>query len=316
MEDRILGLHHITAIAGEAKRNYDFYTQVLGLSLVKKTVNFDDPYTYHFYYGDKVGTPGSILTFFPWEGMQSGRRGTRQVTEIGYSVPENSLDFWLNRFEAHNVIYDKVSEKFGEQYLTFLDPDGLKFELITSKNPDTRLPWETDQISAEHALKGFHNVTITTSKLQPTADVLTNIFGYKLLDKNVNRYRFITDAVENANIVDVVEVPGETIGHVAAGSVHHIAFRVKDDKILLNFRDKVLAAGLQITEKIDRNYFYSLYFREPGGVLFEIATDNPGFAIDESVEDLGSGLKLPAQYESRREDISKRLPKLKEDVQA
>lgn len=307
MENRILGLHHITAIAGEAKRNYNFYTNVLGLRLVKKTVNFDDPYTYHFYFGDKVGTPGSILTFFPWEGMQSGRRGTRQVTEIGYSVPHNSLDFWLERFEKHNVIYNKVSEKFGEQYLTFLDPDGLKFELITSKNEDTRLPWETDSVTAEHALKGFHNVTITTNKMDGTAEVLTDIFGYKLQESHVNRHRFVTDAVSTANIVDLVEAPGESVGHVAAGSVHHVAFRVKDEQTLMAFRDKVLAAGLQITEKIDRNYFYSLYFREPGGVLFEIATDNPGFSIDESVEELGSGLKLPAQYESHRADISKRL---------
>ncbi|MGV3686938.1 MAG: ring-cleaving dioxygenase [Daejeonella sp.] len=310
MEDRILGLHHITAIAGGAKRNYNFYTGVLGLRLVKKTVNFDDPYTYHFYYGDKVGTPGSILTFFPWEGMQAGRRGTRQVTEIGYSVPQNSLDFWLKRFEEHNVVYNKVSEKFGEQYLTFLDPDGLKFELITSKNDDQRLPWETEQISADHALKGFHNVTITTNKMDATARVLTDIFGYKLLESHVNRHRFLTDAIETANIVDLVEAPGESVGHVAAGSVHHVAFRVKDDKVLMAFRDKVVAAGLSITEKIDRNYFYSLYFREPGGVLFEIATDNPGFAIDESVEELGSDLKLPAQYESHREDISKRLASL------
>lgn len=310
MEDRILGLHHITAIAGEARRNYNFYTQVLGLRLVKKTVNFDDPYTYHFYYGDKTGTPGSILTFFPWEGMQSGRRGTRQVTEIGYSVPHNSLEFWLKRFEEHNVIYNKVSEKFGEQYLTFLDPDGLKFELVASKNPDQRLPWETEQVTAEHALKGFHNVTITTNKIQPTADVLTNIFGYNLSESHVNRHRFATDAVETANIVDLVEAAGESVGHVAAGSVHHVAFRVKNDKILMDFREKVLAAGLQITEKIDRNYFYSLYFREPGGVLFEIATDNPGFAVDESVEELGSGLKLPAQYEGHREEIIKRLAKL------
>lgn len=310
MEDRILGLHHITAIAGEAQRNYNFYTNILGLRLVKKTVNFDDPYTYHFYFGDRVGTPGSILTFFPWEGMQSGRRGARQVTEIGYSVPENSFDFWLRRFEENNVQYNKVSEKFGEQYLTFLDPDGLKFELITAKNPDNRLPWETNDISAEHALKGFYNVTITTNKLQPTADVLTNIFGYKLLESHVNRHRFVTDAVDNANIIDIVEVAGEIPGHVAAGSVHHVAFRVKDDNVLLKFRDKVRAAGLQITEKIDRNYFYSLYFHEPGGVLFEIATDNPGFDVDESIEELGSGLKLPAQYESIREDISKRLPVL------
>jgi glyoxalase family protein len=310
MEDKILGLHHITAIAGEAKRNYNFYTNILGLRLVKKTVNFDDPYTYHFYYGDEQGTPGSILTFFPWEGMQSGRRGTRQVTEIGYSVPQNSLDFWLNRFEKHNVIYNKVSEKFGEQYLTFLDPDGLKFELITSKSADSRLPWETEQISAEHALKGFHNVTITTNKMDATAKVLTDIFGYSLLESHVNRHRFVTGAIDTANIVDLVEAPGESAGHVAAGSVHHVAFRVKNDQILMAFRDKVLAAGLNITEKIDRNYFYSLYFREPGGVLFEIATDNPGFAVDETVEELGSALKLPAQYEAHREDISKRLAKL------
>lgn len=310
MEDRILGLHHITAIAGGAKRNFDFYTRVLGLRLVKKTVNFDDPYTYHFYYGDKVGTPGSILTFFPWENIQTGRRGTRQITEIGYSVPEDSFDFWLQRFEANNVTYNKVSENFGEQYLTFLDPDGLKFELTASKQADKRLPWETEEVTAAHAVKGFHGITITTNKLQPTADVLTNIFGYKLLETQVNRYRFVTDTVDNANIVDIVEVPGEGAGHVAGGSVHHAAFRVKDDKILMNFRDKILDAGLHITEKIDRNYFYSLYFREPGGVLFEIATDNPGFAVDESVEDLGSGLKLPPQFEPHREEISKQLPKL------
>ena len=310
MEDRILGLHHITAIAGEAKRNYNFYTGVLGLRLVKKTVNFDDPNTYHFYFGDKTGSPGSILTFFPWEGIQTGRRGARQVTEIGYSVPADSFDFWLKRFDKKNVIYNKVAEKFGEQYLTFLDPDGLKLELTATKNPDHRLPWETEEVPAEFATRGFHNVTITTNKLKPTADVLTGIFGYRLLESNVNRYRFITDAVENANIVDVVEVAGESAGHVAGGSVHHVAFRVKDDRVLMKFREKVHAAGLHITEKIDRNYFYSLYFREPGGVLFELATDNPGFAIDESVEDLGSGLKLPAQYESRREEIAAVLPKL------
>ena len=305
-----MGLHHITAIAGEAKRNFNFYTNVLGLRLVKKTVNFDDPHTYHFYYGDKVGTPGSILTFFPWEGVQTGRRGARQVTEIGYSVPPDSFDFWLKRFEKKNVIYNKIAEKFGEQYLTFLDPDGLKLELTASKIPDHRLPWETAEVPAEFATRGFHNVTITTNKLQPTADVLTGIFGYRLLESNVNRHRFITDAVRNANIVDVVEVPGETAGNVAGGSVHHVAFRVKDDKILMNFREKIVAAGFHITEKIDRNYFYSLYFREPGGVLFELATDNPGFAIDESIEDLGTGLKLPAQYESKREEITAVLPKL------
>jgi len=297
MEDRILGLHHITAIAGDAKRNFNFYTNVLGLRLVKKTVNFDDPYTYHLYYGDKVGTPGTILTFFPWEGMQNGRRGTRQVTEIGYSVPEGSLDFWLKRFSEKNIIHNKIAEKFGEQYLTFLDPDGLKFELTVVKSEDKRVGWETEDINASNAIKGFHHVTITTNNRTQTAKVLTEIFGYKLLESHVNRHRFVTDAVEHANVVDLVETAGEAVGHVASGSVHHVAFRVKNSAVLMEFRDKVVAAGLQITEKIDRNYFYSLYFREPGGVLFEIATDEPGFSVDESVEELGTNLKLPAQYE-------------------
>ena len=310
MEDKITGLHHITAIAGEAKRNYDFYTRILGIRLVKKTVNFDDPHTYHLYYGDKVGTPGTILTFFPWEGMQQGRKGARQVTEIGYSVPADSFDFWLKRLDDNNVLYNKVSEKFSEPYLTVLDPDGLKLELIASNAPDNRQPWETDEVPAGFGLKGFHNVTITTNKLQPTADVLVNLLGYRLLESHVNRYRFITDAAETANIVDLVEIPGEAAGHVAAGSVHHVAFRVKDEKTLMAFRNKIRAAGLNITDKIDRNYFYSLYFREPGGVLFEIATDNPGFSVDEPVDQLGSGLKLPAQYEASRNEIITHLPSL------
>lgn len=310
MNNRILGLHHITAIAGNAKKNYDFYTRILGLRLIKKTVNFDDPHTYHFYYGDEQGTPGSILTFFPWEGIMTGRRGSRQVTEIGYSVPAGSLEFWQNRFEENNVIYNKPAEKFGERYLTFLDPDGLKFELTEVKTPDARVQWTTPEISKENATHGFHHVTITTNKMDGTAKVLTDIFGYKLEKTEVNRSRFVTDAVTYAAIVDLVEAPGEAVGHVASGSVHHVAFRVKDEATLMYFRDKVVAMGLNITEKIDRNYFYSLYFREPGGVLFEIATDNPGFTVDESLEELGSNLKLPAQYENIRAEIEGILPKI------
>lgn len=310
MEDRILGLHHITAIAGEAKRNFNFYTRTLGLRLVKKTVNFDDPTTYHLYYGDEAGSPGTIITFFPWEGIETGRRGARQVTEIGYSVAESSFDFWLKRFDTHNIIYNNVSEKFGERYLTFIDPDGLKSELIASKNADNRLPWHTDDVPLEHGIKGFYNVTITTNSILPTAEVLTNLFGYRLLESQVNRFRFITDAVQTANIIDLVEIPSEKVGHVAGGSVHHVAFRVSDEAVLMRFREKIAAAGLNITEKIDRNYFYSLYFREPGGVLFELATDNPGFAIDESAEQLGQALKLPGQYEKHREEISAQLPEL------
>lgn len=310
MENTVNGIHHITAIAGNAQRNFNFYSKVLGLRLVKKTVNFDDPQTYHLYYGDKEGTPGTILTFFPWENIQTGRRGARQATEIGYSVPENSFDFWIKRFEKHNVTYNKVAEKFGEQYLTFLDPDGLKLELIASKTPDTRLPWETDEVKAGNATKGFYNVTITTNKMQPTADILTGVFGYRLLEQHVNRFRFITDNSDNAAIIDLVEVAGEAAGHVAGGSVHHVAFRVKNEEALMFYREKIAALGLHITDKIDRNYFYSLYFREPGGVLFELATDNPGFSVDEPVESLGSHLKLPAQYEEYRASLETTLPKL------
>ena len=311
MENKILGLHHITAIAGDAKRNFDFYSKVLGLRFIKKTVNFDDPGTYHFYFGDEVGSAGTILTFFPWgAGIQQGRKGSGMATEIGYSVPKGSLDFWQKRFEQYNVIYNKPAEKFGEKYLTFLDPDGLKLELIESKTDDNRKAWETDEVKADVATKGFHNITLTLNNVKPTAAILTEIFGYKLIDQDVNRYRYATDAVENAAIVDLVELPEEKRGLNANGTVHHVAFRVPNDEVLMKFREKIEEYGLQITPQIDRQYFHSLYFREPGGVLFEIATDNPGFTVDESLEELGQNLKLPAQYESQREAIEKHLVKI------
>lgn len=308
MENKILGLHHITAIAGDAKRNFNFYSKILGLRFIKKTVNFDDPGTYHFYFGDETGSAGTILTFFPWgNDIPQGRRGSGMATEIGYSVPKGSLEKWVERFEKYNVIYNKPAEKFGERYLTFLDPDGLKLELIESSTPDNRIPWETDEVKADIATRGFHNITLTLNDKTGTANVLTNIFGYKLINQEANRYRYATNAVESASIVDIVELKDEKRGHGANGTVHHVAFRVKDDETLMTMRNKVADAGLNITPQIDRNYFHSLYFREPGGVLFEIATDNPGFMIDESLEDLGKGLKLPAQYESRRSDIEAHL---------
>ncbi|PKB18816.1 ring-cleaving dioxygenase [Flavobacterium sp. 5] len=311
MENQILGLHHITAIAGDAKRNFNFYSKILGLRFIKKTVNFDDPGTYHFYFGDEVGSAGTILTFFPWgEGIQQGRKGSGMATEIGYSVPKGSLDFWQKRFDEHNVIYNKPSERFGEKHLPFLDPDGLKLELIESKTEDTRKAWETDEIKADVATKGFHNVTLTLKNIKATAAILTEIFGYKLIEQEVNRYRYATDTVETAAIVDLVELEDEKHGHVANGTVHHVAFRVKNDEVLMHFREKVESFGLSITHQIDRQYFHSLYFREPGGVLFELATENPGFTYDESLEELGKNLKLPAQYESDRERIESHLAKI------
>ncbi|MCS7018297.1 MAG: ring-cleaving dioxygenase [Cytophagales bacterium] len=309
---QVLGLHHVTAIASNAQRNYDFYTQILGLRLVKKTVNFDDPFTYHFYYGNYYAAPGTILTFFPWTHISKGRRGVGMATEVGLSVPEGSLGFWKNRLQQAGVIVNSPATKFGEEYLTALDPDGLKLELTVAKNVarDTRLPFETSEIDATKAICGFHHTTLTLSNIQPTAEVLTDILGYRLTEQDVNRYRFVTDTVTEAAIIDLVEAPGEASGVVAGGSVHHIAFRVQDDAAEMALREKIVAKGFHVTPPIDRMYFHSLYFREPGGVLFEIATDVPGFTIDEPLESLGTTLKLPPQYEPRRTQIEAALPRL------
>ncbi|HEY9364832.1 MAG TPA: ring-cleaving dioxygenase [Chitinophagaceae bacterium] len=308
MENRVLGLHHITAIANNAKRNYEFYTKVLGLRMVKKTVNFDDPGTYHFYFGDEVGTPGTILTFFPWEGIGQGRTGTGMATNIGYAVPQGSLEFWADRFKKFNVKHGEVAERFGEKFLSFQDPDGLNIDFIIPHHEDNRKPWETNEVKANVATKGFHNITLTLKNIKATSRVLTDLLGYKLQNQEGDRYRFVTDAIENAAIVDIVEAPNAAPGLGAAGTNHHVAFRVKDDNILMDFREKIEGSGLNITPKIDRDYFFSLYFREPGGVLFELATDNPGFAKDEPVNELGTHLKLPKQYESSRAEIEKVLP--------
>ncbi len=239
MENKILGLHHITAIADNAKRNFEFYTKVLGLRMVKKTVNFDDPGTYHFYFGDETGTPGSILTFFPWEGIGKGRTGAGMATDIGYSVPKGSLEFWTNRFKQFNVKQGKIAERFGEQYLSFEDPDGLNIDLIVSNKEDNRKPWETNEVKANVAIKGFHNVALTLKDRKATAEILTDVLGYTFLSQEGNRYRYITNAIDNAAIVDIIEMPDAAPGYNAAGTNHHIAFRVKDDNILMEYRKKI-----------------------------------------------------------------------------
>ena len=241
MEDRILGIHHITAIAGEAQRNYDFYTKVLGLRLVKKTVNFDDPGTYHFYYGNENGTPGTILTFFPWSHVKRGNTGTGMATEIGYSVPAGSLEFWTNRFKENKVKHDQPVERFSEIMLPFQDPDGLKLNLIVPGKEDARQPWETGEIKSDAAVKGFHSITLTLRDVKPTAEVLTEIFDYKLLKQEGNFYRFVTDAIENAAIVDIIEEPNGKPGIGAGGTNHHVAFRIKNEEVLMAFREKVSA---------------------------------------------------------------------------
>ena len=312
MDNKILGLHHITAIAGQARRNYYFYTQVLGLRLVKKTVNFDDPGTYHFYFGDAKGSPGTILTFFPWEDIQKGKPGNGMATEIGYAIPKGSLAFWKDRLQSHSL--KEENERFGESFLQFEDPDGLILNLVVPSADDERLPWTGNGVGAKEAIRGFHDVTLTVRRLEPTANVLTDIFGYCAVASEGNRHRFITDAVSRGNVVDIVEDPHGVQGINAGGTNHHVAFRVQDDKVMMELREKVLKKGLHITEKIDRNYFYSLYFREPGGILFEIASDNPGFLIDESLDKLGSQLMLPPQYEVHRDRIEAWLTEIPSEV--
>jgi glyoxalase family protein len=302
------GIHHITAIAGSAQRNYDFYTKVLGLRLVKKTVNFDDPGTYHFYFANETGDPGTVLTFFPWEGIAQGKRGVGQATETGFAVPVGSLGFWEKRLEAANVTYNKPAEKFGQRYLTLLDPDGLKLELTETEGGAK--PYIHPHIGEENAIRGFANATLTLEKADRTADLLTSLMGYRLAEQHVNRFRLVNDAAPHAGIIDLVEAAGEGRGRGAGGTVHHVAFRVSNDADEMALREKIVDLGFNITHQIDRQYFHSLYFREPGGVLFEIATDNPGFDIDEPVATLGQALKLPAQYEPRRSEIEKVLPPL------
>lgn len=310
MENSILGIHHITAIAGQAKRNHDFYTRVLGLRMVKKTVNFDDPGTYHFYFGDEAGTPGTILTFFPWEGITAGQAGTGMATEIGYAVPAASLDFWKARFAALQVNVTGTGTRFGETFLSFEDPDGLPLALIVPQQPDARTPWQTPAVQAAVATRGFHSITLTLRDIQGTARVLTDIFGYTPAGQEGDRHRYTTDAVPHGSVVDLLAAPQAPGAVNAGGTVHHVAFRVRNEDVLMQYREKVIQHGLHITPKIDRNYFFSLYFREPGGVLFEIATDNPGFAVDEPLDALGTSLKLPAQYEADRARIEKMLPAL------
>jgi len=310
MSANILGLHHVTAIAGNANKNYEFYTQVLGLRLVKKTVNFDDPGTYHLYYGNESGQPGTILTFFPWEGIRRGATGAGQATATSFSIPEGSIPFWLKRFQDHDIFYNNPSSRFDEEVIVFLDPDGLKLELVSHSSKDKRTPWSIPDISSDKAVKGFYNVTLTLEGYERTANLIIELLGYELADEHINRFRFINRNSETANILDLICLPSGKRGTIAGGSVHHIAFRVANQDKQMEVREKLVEMGYNVTPQLDRNYFQSVYFREPGGVLFEIATDPPGFTADEESQNLGMELKLPDWLEPRRKEIEDVLPKL------
>ena len=309
MEIKIPGLHHVTAIASDPQRNLDFYAGVLGLRFVKRTVNFHDPGTYHFYLGDARGTPGTIMTFFAWPGARRGIRGTGQVDAVTFAIPKNSIDYWLARLRQEHVAAEKTSPRFHEEMIRFIDPDGLLIELIESAAPPNVEQWHGSSVSAEHSIRGFHSVSAALEGYEGSAKLLTESFGYRLVNQSNNRFRFASqNQTATGREIDLICIPDAHPGRVAAGSVHHIAFRARDDAEQRKWREHLVSLGYNVTPVIDRIYFHSIYFREPGGILFEIATDPPGFVFDEDLNQLGESLQLPPWLESSRAQIEKVLP--------
>ena len=307
----VLGIHHVTAMAGDAQANLDFYTRVLGLRLVKRTVNFDDPATYHFYFGDRTGSPGTILTFFPWgKGSLRGRIGTGQVSVTSFSIPTASVSFWRDRLQRLDVAVDGPEERFDEAVLALRDRDGVALELVASARADARPGWSNGDMGGvpiEHAIRGFHHASLSLAGYERTAGLLTQTLGFRAAGEEGARFRFaIGDGAPSA-IVDLVCEPGRMRGSMGIGVVHHIAYRAANDEAQRALRERIVAAGFDATPVLDRQYFHSVYFREPGGVLFEIATDPPGFALDEPVEEFGQRLKLPPWLESHRGEIEAQL---------
>ncbi|MEU5844725.1 ring-cleaving dioxygenase [Saccharopolyspora shandongensis] len=310
MSIRTSGLHHVTAIGGNPQRNADFYLRTLGLRLVKTTVNFDDPGTYHLYYGDAEGKPGTLVTFFPWEDVPHGRRGAGQATTTSFSVPANSIGWWERHLGAAGVQTSRIKTSDEEDTLGFRDPDGLAIALVAHPQGDPRDPWDTPLVPGEHAIRGLHSVTMTVSQEDATAGTLVDDLGLKFLRQDGNRLRFAAGDGGPGALVDVQVAPDAPRGLVAGGTVHHVAWRVPDDATQLAWREELVGKGFNVTSILDRQYFHSIYFREPGGVLLEIATDDIGFNVDEPLLELGRALKLPPWLEPSREEIQAALPEL------
>jgi catechol 2,3-dioxygenase-like lactoylglutathione lyase family enzyme len=306
-----MSIHHVTAIAREPQRNLDFYAGTLGMRLVKLTINYDDPGTYHLYYGDDLGRPGSLLTFFPWTGGRPGRQGTGQTNGVGFAVPPAALGFWIERLLLRGVKYEGPTRRFDEQVLAFADPDGLLLELIATPRVNQVEGWRDGPVPAEHAVRGVHAVTIWEDGDAGSADFLTRTMGFRAKGEEGNRLRFESGQDGLGTVVDLRRAPGFWRGTDGVGTVHHVAFRAADDAEQKARHEELQRLGVGVTDVRDRQYFRSIYFREPGGVLFEIATDGPGFTVDEGPAELGTTLKLPPQYESMRQRLEQSLPPLR-----
>jgi glyoxalase family protein len=305
------GIHHVTAIAGPARRNLAFYTRTLGLRLVKKTVNFDDPGTYHFYYGDEAGRPGTVLTFFPWEHAAPGRLGIGETQETVFRVPEGAIGYWTHRLVEHGVPHEAPERRFGETVLSFKDPDGMRLALVAVPGIEAEPAWSDGGVPVEHAVRGFHSVSLLLDKAAPTGAILTDVFGFAEVAREGSLVRYQAPGTVLGGIVDLREAGGFLRGRPGAGTVHHLAFRAESDAVQAEMVARLAQNhGIHTTEQKDRDYFRAVYFREPGGLLFEIATDAPGFAVDEPAEALGRSLRLPRFLEARRSEIENVLPSL------
>jgi glyoxalase family protein len=309
MNSPLNGIHHVTAIASDVQRNVDFYAGILGLRLVKKTVNFDDPSAYHLYYGDEAGTPGSIVTFFYWPGRAArGRIGVGQMTAITFSTAGSSLDFWRDRLGQNSVAVERRT-RFGEEVLAFADPDGIPIEIVAVEHDD-RSGWKSTDIPAAHALRGLLTAQLTVRNPQLTVDLLTSVMDYRVSRQDGSRVRLEVGVGGAGRYVDVIGDPNGAAGAGGSGTIHHVAWRVADDAAQTLMQERLRRAGFSVSPQRDRNYFRSIYYREHGGILFEIATDVPGFAVDEPPASLGTALKLPAQFEPHRAEIEAVLPEV------
>jgi len=304
------GIHHVTAICRDPANNVAFYAGNLGLRMVKRTVNFDDPGVWHLYYGDEIGRPGTALTFFAWGEQPAGRNGNGMAAETAFVIPESSLGYWTQRLIERGIAHDAPEKRFGERVLPFRDADGMRLALVAVKGADRIPGWSNGDVPAEHALRGFRGVTLMVGAGEPTAEVLTATFGFQAQGCEGHVVRYQAGGDNLGTVVDVRTAEGFLAGRQGTGSVHHVAFRAATDAAQGEMVATLKAQGLHPTDQIDRCYFRSVYFREPGGVLFEIATEDPGFTVDEPKETLGAAIKLPPWLESRRAEIVAALPPL------